>query len=114
VPSSDPAQRFHDILDNISRIEQYTEGMDLVSFLADHKTRDAVERCLSRISEGSTKLGTLAETLCPGIPWPDIRGLGNFLRHEYDRLEGDRIWFLVEDNLPSLKTAAQQALRTIV
>ena len=113
MPSSDPIQRFQDILENIARIEQYTDGIDLPAFMSDHKTYDAVERCLERISEASKKLGTVAETLCPDIPWPKIRALGNFLRHEYDRMEGDRLWFLVEDDLPPLKAAAGAALQML-
>jgi hypothetical protein len=35
---------------------------------------DAVERCLERISEAARKLGEEAEALCPGPPWPLIRG----------------------------------------
>ena len=89
MPSSDPIQRFQDILDNIGRIEDHTAGMDAMAFVEDHKTYDAVERCLERISEASKKLGSVAEDLCPGIPWPRLRGLGNFLRHEYDRIEGE-------------------------
>ncbi len=55
MPSKDPLQRFEDILDNIGRIEGYAEGLDSASFLADHKSYDAVERCLERISEAATK-----------------------------------------------------------
>ncbi len=113
MPSSDPAQRFQDILDNIARIEQYTAGMDSLSSMEDHKTYDAVKRCLARISEASTKLGALAETLCPGIPWPKLRALGNVLRHEYDDIGGDRVWFMVEDDLPPLKAASQAALQNL-
>ena len=51
MPSSDPIQRFEDILDNVGRIEGYTTGMDAHAFLEDTKTYDAVERCLERISE---------------------------------------------------------------
>jgi uncharacterized protein with HEPN domain len=29
VPSSDPIQWFEDILENIDRIEQYTQGLDV-------------------------------------------------------------------------------------
>jgi len=78
VPSSDPVQRFEDILENISRIEGYTAGMDADSFVNDARTYDAVERCLERISEAAKKLGIFAEEKCPGIPWPEIRALGNF------------------------------------
>ena len=48
MPSSDPVQRFEDILENIVRIEKHTAGMDCTSILEDHKTYDAVERCLER------------------------------------------------------------------
>jgi len=110
VPSSDPAQRFEDILDNIGRIEGYTAGMDGAAFLEDHKTYDAVERCLERISEAARKIGVLAEELCPGIAWAEIRALGNFLRNEYERIERGRLWLVVERDLTPLRAAVQLAL----
>ncbi len=94
MPSSDPAQRFQDILKNISLIEDFTAGMDLAAYAADPKTEAAVERCLQRISEAGTKLGGVAEELCPVIPWPRVRALGNLLRHEYDGIDVVRVWLL--------------------
>lgn len=82
MPSSDPIQRFTDILENIIRIEEFTVGMDVAAFVGDPKTYDAVERCLERISEAASKLGPQVEELCPGIPWSQIRAVGNRLRHE--------------------------------
>jgi len=113
VPSSDPARRLQDILENISRIEEFVAGIDIEIFRTDHKTRDAVERCLERICEASKKLGSVAEELCPGIPWPPIRALGNFLRHEYDRIEVDRIWFMIERDVPAIKVAVRLALERL-
>ena len=114
MPSSDPLRRFQDILDNIARIEEYMAGMDdSTAFEENDLVHDAVERCLERISEGAKKLGAAAEKLCPGIPWPRIRGLGNVLRHEYDRVEGLRIWYLVQDHLPPLKLAVEAALKQL-
>jgi uncharacterized protein with HEPN domain len=110
VPSKDPALRFENILENIALIEQFTAGMDLVAFLDDPKTTNAAERCLERISEASTKLGDVAEGLCPGIPWSSLRAVGNFLRHEYDRIDMSRVWLMIEDDLPRLKGAVQAAL----
>ena len=74
---------------------------------------DAVERCLERISEAAKKLGTDAEHLCPGIPWPQIRALGNVFRHEYDTIEPARVWYVVQDDLPPLKTAVEEILRKL-
>ena len=63
--SSRPEIRFLDILDNI-RLQGYVEGMDRVAFDADSRTRDAVERCLERVSEATTKLGPQVDELAPG------------------------------------------------
>ena len=63
MPSSRPEIRFLDILDNIRLIQRYVERMDRAAFDADSRTRDAVERCLERLSEAATKLGAQAEEL---------------------------------------------------
>ena len=72
-----------------------------------------LSRCLERISEASKKLGDVAEELCPDIPWSELRGIGNFLRHEYDRIERDRLWITVERDLAPLKIAVEAALQKL-
>lgn len=46
----------------------------------------------------------------PGIPWRDIRGIGNRLRHAYDNLDSMLIWKVYWDDLPALKVAVTSAL----
>ena len=58
--------------------------LDLDSFRQDPKTIAAVERKLQVISEAAVRLGEQAEELCPGFPWRDIRGIGNWPRHQYE------------------------------
>lgn len=113
MPSKDSVQRFEDILENVNLIQEFTEGMDLETFLDDLKTRNATERCLERISEAARKLGEMAEGLCPAIPWSHLRALGNFLRHEYDKVDPARVWVMIEDDLGPLKAAAQLALERL-
>jgi uncharacterized protein with HEPN domain len=113
VPSKDPIQRFEDILENIILIEEFTSGMGQNAFLEDLKTRNATERCVERISEAARKLGELAEELCPTVPWPNVRALGNFLRHDYDRVDAARVWLMIEDDLGPLKAATQRALERL-
>jgi len=55
----------------------------------------------------------VAERLRPHIPWALIRGVGNRLRHEYDRIDGVRIWFMVERDLAPLKIVVQFAIRQL-
>ena len=114
MPSKDPTRRLEDILANILCIEEYKARVaNQAEFEEDHLVYDAVERCLERISEAASKLGEQAELLCPGIPWSRVRGLGNILRHEYDRVESSRLWYTMEDDLPPLKIAVSEALRKL-
>jgi uncharacterized protein with HEPN domain len=110
VPSRQVARRFREIITDIERIERYCRGLDFARFRDDEKTADAVERCLGRISEAAVKLGDEAQALCPGQPWPDIRGLGNHLRHGYDMIDLRRVWRTVVVDLPPLKAACLETL----
>jgi len=113
VPSSRAAVRFQDILDNVRLIQSYLTGMDRAAFDADQRTRDAIERCLQRISEAAIKLGPEAEQLAPGPPWQAVRSFGNVLRHAYDQVDPSRIWEIVTRDLPLLEAAATDALRSL-
>lgn len=113
MPSNRPATRFLDILDNIRLIQSYLQGMDRAAFEADSRTRDAVERCLERLSEAATKLGSQADELAPGPPWAAVRAFGNVLRHAYDQIDPVRIWEITTGDLPQMATAAAAALRRL-
>lgn len=106
----DPAESLADIVDNAERIEDYVAGMDRHGFERNGLVRDGVERCIERICEAVYRLGALAEDLMPGQPWGEIKGMGNRLRHAYDRIEIKVVWDTVRVDLPSLEAAARAAL----
>ena len=91
-------------------IDQFVRGMDLGAFRKDPKTVAAVERKLLLISEAATRLGEDAERLCPDLPWHNIRGIGNWLRHRCDRVDVETVWNTVIDGLPPLKSGVLRAL----
>src|SRR5256885_15422603 len=95
LPSDKPIQWLNDILENIDWILQYTKDCGLEEFSQDRQCRDAVERCLQRISEAARKLEGVVEEIAPSQPWSDIRALGNFIRHEYDAIDPAVIWKIV-------------------
>jgi uncharacterized protein with HEPN domain len=111
VPSKhDPADSLADIIDNAERIERYLAGMGRAAFAANGLVRDAVERCLERACEAAHRLGERGADLMPGQPWADIRGMGNRLRHAYDRISLDVLWHAVRHDLPGLADDARRAL----
>lgn len=109
MPSNDPAQRLHDILKSILAINKFVAGLTKEQFADDEKL-SAVEYKLLIVSEAARKLGDEAEKLCPGMPWRNIRGLGNWLRHQYGDINADQIWAIVQEDLPPLKAAVEAAL----
>jgi uncharacterized protein with HEPN domain len=67
-----------DILSGIAMIEEFTADVAFERFRREPMRVAAVERYLLTISEAAIRLGPHAETLCPGLPWRDIRGIGNW------------------------------------
>jgi uncharacterized protein with HEPN domain len=85
--------------------------MEREAFETDSRTRDAVERCLKRMSEAAAKLGPDADALAPGPPWKAVRSFGNVLRHAYDQVDPARIWEIATGDLPQMAIAVEVALR---
>ena len=114
-----------DVIKGIERTEQFIEGLDREAFLADQKTQSAVERELLRISEASTRLHRLEEqqkidskarlsTRFPQIPWSQIIGIGNILRHDYGRVDAGIAWATVNgSDLEELKAVLLSAFPTL-
>ncbi len=113
MPSKHPTQRLEDILENVGLIKEYTRDASCDSFIKDRKTQDAVERCLSRISEAASKLEGAAEALIPDQRWPEIRAIGNIIRHEYDSIDPQIIWNIISRDLDSLRRSVEVALEKL-
>ena len=110
MPFSDTDRSLRDIVDAIEMIGQFVSGIDLEAFRHDAKTVAAVERKLQIISEAAIRRGNEAEDRVPGMSWRNIRGMGNWLRHQYDRIELETIWKTAKDDLPPLKAAIERAV----
>jgi uncharacterized protein with HEPN domain len=75
--------------------------------------QDAVERRLQIVSKAVFRLRDQAAILCPTIDWRAMRGLGNFLRHEYDKVSDQHIWDKIHLQLPEIEAAVADALTTL-
>jgi uncharacterized protein with HEPN domain len=110
MSSSDPEQRLRDILDNISRIRSYLQGVAAPQFATDSKTQDAVERCLERICEAARKLGDALDAKYPEAEFLKLRQLGSVLRHDYDYIDTDMLWRSLTERLDPLEHACRSEL----
>lgn len=93
------------ILDAIEGIEAATAGKDLEDYGTDWLLRHGVQRGVEIVSEAARRIPPTLQSMQPQIPWAQIVGIGNVLRHEYHRISDRVIWNLVQHDLPSLKAA---------
>lgn len=80
------------------------------SLFADEVALAALERFVERISEASRRLDPTLKRHEPTIPWADIAGIGNVLRHNYDGVNPVLLWNILTDDLPELAGAVQRLL----
>jgi len=104
----DPAHSPRHLIEK-TRVERYLFGMDRKEFEQNDWARDAIERCIDRVCEAVVRLGEQADELMPAQPWGDIRGMGNRLRHAYDRIDVDVVWRTAKARLLELAAEARPA-----
>ena len=108
MPSS--IARLTDMVEAIELIRNEMSGITLQSLESDKRKRWLVERGLEIISEASRHLSDELKARHPEIPWSKVAGIGNVLRHEYERVAYDVLWRVVHDDLPPLEKVCQEEL----
>lgn len=106
-----PARSFRirliDIREEIAGIRSLTRNATAESFGADWAMKRAVQHALLIISEAARHIPEDLKSARPDVPWKDIHGLGNMLRHEYRRIDSDILWSVVTEDLDDLDRAAE-------
>ncbi|WP_084833668.1 HepT-like ribonuclease domain-containing protein [Mesorhizobium sp. L48C026A00] len=74
-----------EIMAALDGISTATTGKTLDDFRDDWLLRHGVERGIEIISEATRHIPDDLLALAPEIPWKQIRGIGNVLRHEYHK-----------------------------
>jgi uncharacterized protein with HEPN domain len=95
----------------IDRIELYTRGMAEEAFLASSMVQDAVIRNLQTLAESTQRLSARAKEGQPAIDWRKIAGFRNILVHDYLGVDLEKVWNIVQNDLPVLKSAIGAMLK---
>jgi uncharacterized protein with HEPN domain len=102
--TKDPRVYLAHILECIQRVERFTnEGKS--RFLQDVMVQDAVLRNFEVIGEAAKRLDDAYRTAHPQIPWRALAGLRDVLIHQYESIDLERVWAMIEGELPGLREA---------
>lgn len=109
----DPRPWLDDILRSIAWIEQDIKGKTFAAFECDRRLRQLVERNLEIVSEASRHVPPELKARAPKIPWREIAGIGNVLRHDYGGTDPLILWDAARVDLKALKVAMRRMRRAL-
>ena len=90
-------------------IDRFTAG-GREEFLSDRKTQSAVLRELQVMAESTQRLPEGLKEQHPEVSWKGIAGFRNVLVHDYLGIKAERVWQIIENDLPVLRAAVQSML----
>jgi uncharacterized protein with HEPN domain len=95
----------------IERIESYVVGRDKQQFLDSTLLQDGIIRNLQVLAESTQRLSNDAKESRNEVDWFKITGFRNVLVHDYLGIDIERVWNILEKDLPVLKGAIQSMLK---
>ena len=101
------------ILKYVSKIIDYTNGIEYDAFV---KNSILVEACvfnLSQIGELANKIDKDFEENNAQIPWRVLYGLRNKIVHDYEGVNLVLIWDIVKEDLPELKSQLDELIQRL-
>jgi uncharacterized protein with HEPN domain len=76
-------------------------------FANDLVLQFGAEAVIGRIGDAASKLPAEVVDGIPGIPWKEIIGFRILVDHVYHRLDYDRVWNTLVDDIPRLRAAVE-------
>jgi uncharacterized protein with HEPN domain len=107
--TSSRARLFH-IRDEIEGVAVTVRGLSFERYQLSYVHRRAIERAAQIVSEAAKALPRDLLAKYDEAPWASIIGIGNVLRHEYQRLDDRRIWELATVHLPALEPVIRRMI----
>lgn len=99
-----------DMIEAIERVREVLADQDLERFEADWRAQWLVQRGVEIISEASRRLPDDLKARHPSIPWRQVAGIGNVLRHDYGIVSAPVMWKLVRQDLVALEVVCRLEL----
>ena len=112
MPQRDPGVYLEDIEYYADAAVRFIGRYSLEQYLADEKTRAAVERVLEICGEAMNGLYKVAPSIAEKIPHSrDVIGFRNILAHGYAEIDHNKVYDIAVRHAPDLLAAVRDALK---
>jgi len=112
MPIKDDRLHVEHVLECIDRVQKYTRG-GREEFFKDIQKQDAVLRNLQVLAESSQRLSDTLKAKHPEIDWRSLSGFRNVMVHDYFGIRLERVWEIIEKDLPELKRQMETIRREL-
>lgn len=102
-----------DILNAIRRIQSFALGLTKDDFHNNEEKQSAILYQIIIIGEAAKRLSPETRTATPHIPWKEIAGMRDILAHQYDRVNINTLWDVVQRDIVELETLIAPLLPNI-
>jgi uncharacterized protein with HEPN domain len=99
--SRDPAYLL-DILNSARLVQQFVQGIDREDLARDMMKQYAVVHGIMIIGEAARRVSQEFRDKHPELPWQNMIGMRSRIIHNYDEVDLDIVWHVVESEIPKL------------
>lgn len=91
-----------DIEKAAQKILRYAQGVNQQALLKNDEKLSAILYQITIIGEATKRLSPEIKQRHPEIPWREIAGMRDVIVHEYDQIDLDVVWDVVQSKVPEL------------
>ena len=103
-------ERLEHIIAAIDRIIRYTSDKSYEDLVADDMMYYAVVKNIEIIGEAANMLTPQLQQTNSETPWKMVKGMRNYIVHEYFQIDDIVVWDVVKNNLPELRAQVSRYL----
>ena len=96
-------ERLEHILSAIDRVLRYTKGITYEELVSNDMMYYAVVKNIEIMGEAANMLTNEFVSAHPETPWKQVRGMRNYIVHEYFQIDDVVVWDVVSNNLHTLR-----------
>jgi uncharacterized protein with HEPN domain len=100
------------IVESIDGVRRYAAEIgSLDALIKSPLYEDAVLRRIHVMAESMLELEEDTRQAMPEIPWKAIKNFRNLIVHKYLEVDMNKVWQLIQSDLPVLKTAVLRVMK---